>query len=210
MINENVHHKNEHTLYLAETGHGKSSCMKKCSGIPASGARVVLYDPNRDHPAHRFDTLPGFFRALARGHASGRGFRISYTGRGGVAVFEKVCEAVRAILDGNKRTYFVVEEYGSVSSPYPIQPEKHPAHYDLWTQGRKYGLIIHAASQRPQNISKDALENAGRIYAGGMGSRAAKSVNAETDIPAETLKGLAVGTFCEWKRGQGHREIRVF
>jgi hypothetical protein len=211
MYNENVHHKNGHTLYLAETGHGKSTLMKKKSGIPASGVRVVLFDPNRDHKAHRYKTRAGFARALRAAHLSGRGFRIAYTGETTAEAFEWVCKAVRAILDGSKTTYFIAEEYGSVSTGAgPILPKNYPAHFALWTQGRKFGLSIHAASQRPQNISKDALENAGRIYAGGMGSRAAKSVNNETDIPLEDIKALPVGTFIEWQRVQEHRRVVLF
>ena len=211
MRNENTRHPNRHTLYMAETGHGKSHCMAKFSGIPASGARLVLFDPNRDHKAHRFETRSGFARALAAANASGRGFRIAYTGPAGPKNFEWWCACVAAILDGDKLTFAIIEEYsGQSATAGLINPAREPWHSALWLQGRKYGLVIHAATQRPQRISKDALENAGAIFAGAMGSRARKSVAEETDIDPSQFTNLKVGEFLHWQRGRGHKLVRVF
>jgi hypothetical protein len=212
MYNENTAHPNRHTLYLAESGHGKSTCVKRVSGIPATGARVIIFDPNRDHKAHRYESKAKFAQAVKAGHLSGRGFRFALTIQTPLMQdFETFCEIVCAVLDGSRITYILAEEYGSVSpTAGPIDRVRSPYHYAMWTQARKYGGIIHGCSQRPQNISKDALENAGRIYAGGMGSRAAKSINAETDIPLAEIKALVPGEFIEWQRGKGHKKINVF
>ena len=60
--------------------------------------------------------------------------------------------------------------------------QKSPYHRKLWSQGRKYGLVIHATSQRPQSITKDSVENAAVIWAGNMGDLAAKRVGQAISV----------------------------
>lgn len=131
---------------------------------------------------------------------SGRGYRIAYAGEGGdVDLFEDVCAAVWSYLDGGRETHFIAEEYGAAcEGAGPIQIKRHPYHKRLWQEGRKYGLIWHATSQRPQSISKDALENAGVIWAGNMGLNAAKRVGQEIDKRPDELRDLQIGEFYRW------------
>ncbi|PCJ42092.1 MAG: hypothetical protein COA71_05735 [SAR86 cluster bacterium] len=184
--------------------------MKRCAGIPKKGARVLVFDPNKDHGGVQFTDRSKYARALAVANRSGRGFRLSFVGSG-VDTFEWWCKCVLLVLDGSKTTYILCDEY-SAQSPTSglINPKAFPAHAALWLQSRKYGGVIRAASHRPQNISKDALENAANIYVGGMGSRARKSVNAETDIPVDDIKALVIGEFFHWKRGAKVKKISLF
>ncbi|ACR13858.1 hypothetical protein [Teredinibacter turnerae] len=209
---ENTRLKNLHTLYLARSGHGKSQALKRRSGIAAAGQRVVLWDTNKDHDAHRFDKPALFFRALSRAHQSGKGFRIAYTGEGGnIDLFEDVCAAVWNILDGRTLTHFIAEEYGAAcEGPGPIQLKRHPFHKRLWQEGRKYGLVWHATSQRPQSISKDSIENAGRIWAGGMGMNAAKRIGQEIDVDFGQLRDITPGDFFRWEPAKQAEKIHVF
>jgi len=211
--NENTHLKNRHTLYLARSGHGKSQCLKRRAPIKPKGERVVLWDTNRDHDAHRFYKPSEFFRALERAEKSGKGFRIAYAGKGGdVDLFEDWCAAVWEILDGNKITHMVAEEYGAAcENAGPIQIKRHPYHKRLWQESRKYGGIWHATSQRPQSISKDSVENAGAIWAGGMGGLAAKRIGQEIDIHQSELMQISPGDFYYWEPGPTPAEkIHVF
>lgn len=143
--------------------------------------------------------------------ASGQGFRIAYTGPGDVDLFEDVCAAVWEILDGNKITHFVAEEYGAAcEGPGPIQIRRHPNHKRLWQEGRKYGLQWHATSQRPQSISKDAVENAGAIWAGSMGLNAAKRIGQEIDLRPDEIRAVQPGNFWYWTPSKPAEAIHVF
>lgn len=170
-----------------------------------------MWDTNNDHPAKRYKTLSGFFRALAAAERSGKPFRVAYTGDASPDAFEMWAAGVWEILDGSKVTYAIVEEYSDCcATAGPISVKRHMMHRRLWTQGRKYGLIIHATSQRPQLISKDGLGNAGEMWASHMDTGAAERVAKELDIDWRELKAAEAGHF--WYRGtRGDAElIHVF
>ena len=138
-------------------------------------------------------------------------FNIAYTGEPAPDLFEDWARAVWAILDGHKLTYIRVEEYSDgCANPGPINRNQFPFHRRLWTQSRKYGGIIHATSQRPQMISKDALGNAGLIWASSMDLAGADSVGREIDIKAAQLRELAPGQFYRWQIGGEAEKIHVF
>lgn len=210
-INENTDLPNRHALYLAMTGYGKSQTLIRKGGIPSNGTRVILWDNNKDHPAHRADRLSDFFRLLARAERSGRGYRIAYTGEPSPAVFEQWSRAVWSILDGRRPTYLMIEEYSDCCpGPQPLNPNQFPYHRRLWTQSRKYGGIIHATSQRPQLISKDALGNAGDIWASRMDSAAARRVAAEVDIDWRDLRSCRPGEFWYRNGSADAEKMQVF
>jgi hypothetical protein len=172
---------------------------------------VVLWDNNRDHPAHQYTNLAEFIRALGRGHKSGRGFRIAYTGDPSPAAFEVWAHGLWEILDGNRETYVLIEEYSDCCpGAGPLNPKSFFYHRRLWTQGRKYGAIIHATSQRPQLISKDALGNAGIIWGSHMDLSAAKRVAAELDIHHNELRACLPGEFFYRSNGAPAEKLRVF
>lgn len=166
---------------------------------------------NKDHPAHRFEKLGDFVRAVAKATKSGRGFRLAYTGEATPDAFEIWSHVIWEILDGNKQTFALIEEYSDCCrGPGPLRIRTDYYHRRLWTQGRKYGLIINATSQRPQLISKDALGNAGVIWASHMDMAAAKRVAAELDIHPNDLRGCGVGEFFYRNNGTQSEKIRVF
>lgn len=170
-----------------------------------------MWDNNRDHPAHQFKKLSAFFLALDKANKSGRGFRIAYTGDASPDNFELWSHGVWEILDGKKITYLLVEEYSDCCrGAGALSAGKDFYHRRLWTQSRKYGGIIHATSQRPQLISKDALGNAGQIWASSMDTRAAKRVGDEIDISAGALRDLQPGHFYHWRMGGDAQKIHVF
>lgn len=150
-------------------------------------------------------------RALAAGHKSGRGFRLAYTGDASPDAFEVWAHGVWEILDGRRETYLMIEEYSDCCpGPGPLRPNSAFYHRRLWTQGRKYGGIIHATSQRPQLISKDALGNAGIIWASSMDLSAAKRIAAEIDVNHDELRRCQVGEFFYRNNGAQAEKIKVF
>ena len=172
---------------------------------------MLLWDNNRDHPAHQFDRLGDFAREVGRATKSKRGFRLSYTGAASPDAFEIFASVVWEMLDGGKPTHLIIEEYSDCCrGPGLLTLKNDFAHRRLWTQGRKYGLIINATSQRPQLISKDALGNAGILWASSMDTAAAKRVAAEMDIPVDGLRACQVGEFFYRNNGAPAEKIKVF
>lgn len=153
MRNPDTSLPNRNTLYLACSGGGKSQALFQNQDIPRSKARVVLWDPDEDHPARRFNTLPSFKAALAEELRRGRGFRLAYSGDADVETFEKWCQMVCMILDGGKMTYVVIEELADVSETAGKASEWFGR---LLRRGRKYGARLHVTTQRGTEISKTA------------------------------------------------------
>lgn len=171
----------------------------------------MLWDINRDHPAHRFEKLGDFARAVGAANKSGRGFRLAYCGAPSPDAFEIWAAIYWEILDGNKLTHSIVEEYSDCCRGAGLLSQKNDFnHRRLWTQGRKYGAVIHATSQRPQLISKDALGNAGIIWGSFMDTKAAKRIADEIDINVGELRSCAKGEFFRREIGCVAERIKVF
>ncbi len=149
-INPNTKWANEHTLYLAASGGGKSQVLNQNRAIPEN-ARVILWDPTDDHKGHHFSNKKKFVSALMKGIQSGKGFRIAFNGVATVENYEWWCEVVWSCLNGNHRTYTIVEELSQVCVS---AGKATPNAAVLLNQGRKYGLVFHGTSQKPQEISK--------------------------------------------------------
>lgn len=155
--------------------------------------------------------MADFARAVARANKSNRGFRLAYVGEPSPDAFEIWSEIFWTVLDGNRITYSVIEEYSDCCRGAGLLSQsKDRFHRRNWTQSRKYGGIIHATSQRPQLISKDALGNAGVLWASNMDLAAAKRVAAEMDINESDLRNCGVGEFYHRDNGSVAEKIKVF
>lgn len=162
-INPNTAWNNQHNLYLAASGGGKSQAIKQNKAIPGRGVRVVAWDVDEDHNVRHFYNRADFARALLAGCRSGRGFRIGYAGECDVKSFEWWCALVFAALDGNVATHVIIEELADVSQSIG---KASPAFGQLLRRGRKYGAIVHAASQRGTEISKTVFTQSARHWVG--------------------------------------------
>ncbi len=152
-----------------------------------------------------------FFRALDRANKSNKGFRIAYTGEAAPDVFEDWSHGVWEILDGNKTTHLLIEEYSDCCrGPGLLSPAKEKYHRRLWTQSRKYGGIIYTTSQRPQLISNDSIGNVGQIWAGSMDLPAAKRIGQEIGVDRKLIQELDAGHFYHWQGGLNVEKHHVF
>jgi len=150
-------------------------------------------------------------RALERAHKSGKGFRIAYIGDPSPAAFEIWSHGLWEILDGGRETFAIIEEYGDCcGSPGSLSTKREFFHRRLWTQGRKYGAIIHATSQKPQLITKDALDNAAIIWASHMGLLPAERVAKEIEISSKELRDCSIGEFFFRDNVTQAEKMRVF
>lgn len=166
-INPDTSLSNNHTLYLACSGGGKSQAVYQNAELPKRGVWHVLFDPDEDHPARRFDTMASFkaglVAAVREAKRRGGGFRVAFTGEATVANFETWCALVWAILDGRRLTYITIEELAAVSES---AGKASPNFGRLLNRSRKYGGIIHATTQRGTEISKTAYVQCGKKIVG--------------------------------------------
>ena len=161
-INENPSLPNRHTGYLAKSGYGKSQALKQNKAIPRSGARVILWDPNKDHETNnRFFDRAKFARFLVNAMRSRKGFRIAWSGVQDVATFEWFSALVWKCLNGNKLLYILIEELAAVQPSSGTAP---PNFSILCNQSRKYGGILHWTTQRSPEISQTVLEATEHSY----------------------------------------------
>lgn len=160
-INPNTQYPNRNQLYLARSGGGKSQALGQ--NLPQSKARVLLYDISHDHRGVHITDKGAYVRALKGALSSGKGFRLAYDGGTSIDDFEWWCQVVWAALDGNYITHVVVEELSAVCAT-AAKASHHAA--ILLNQGRKYGMIFHGTSQKPQEISKTFYDQCEILHVG--------------------------------------------
>lgn len=187
-INQSTKHKQENTLYLACSGGGKSQALYQNAAIPRRGVRAVMFDPDSDHPAKRFDSLSGFKAALIAALKQGGGFRIAYSGEADVKIFEAWCKMIWAILDGNHKTYIIIEELATVTETVTKATRFFGL---LLNRGRKYGAKIHMTTQRGTEICKTAYIQSKYKYVGVQEGNDIKKMADLCAISQERIRQLS-------------------
>jgi hypothetical protein len=152
-VNPDTGHSNLNTLYLACSGGGKSQALMQNPAIPKTGARVLLWDIDHDHAAYRFESMQRYRNAVIGGLKSGKGFRIAYSGADTVEAFEMFCRIAWACLDGQRKTWVIIEELADVT---PSIGKASPEFGRLLRKGRKFGAELHITTQRGAEIPKTA------------------------------------------------------
>lgn len=192
---------NRHTLAIGLTGSGKSQVMKQKAPIPKSGARVVLFDPSRDHSkgVHYYSNRAQFARALIEANARGKGFRIGYDGVRSPEIYDWWCGCCIALLDGKKELYMMTEELAGVSLHSGRAMTNHRF---LLNESRKYGGVYCATTQFPARISKDVYDNAGTIFFGKTAPRLQSQFSADFGLEPVEFKNLQNLEFLRWEGGK--------
>lgn len=175
-VNPNPSLPNRNTLYLGRSGSGKSQALLQRSGIPARGARVLLLDPNHDHPCHRIKGYRRFAVTVAAAIQSGRGFRLALDETPCEETLEAFSRVVLTALDGNHLTFTIIEELSGWSAKVGKAP---PWTARMINEGRKFGLVFHGTTQKPQNISKDFYEQCAVRWVGMQKTSRQKKLLAE-------------------------------
>lgn len=183
-INPNASLPNRNTLYLGASGAGKTQMLKQNAEIPKHGARVLLYDPNLDHKAARFQKASQFGRAVMAAIKTGRGFRIAYTGGSCEADHEWFCRFVFMLLDGRHLTYVIDEELGGSGQRTGSAA---PWHAKLMNQGRKFGLRYHGVVQFATEVPKTVYRNCEVKCVGRLEADAATKLSKEISVSPEKI-----------------------
>lgn len=203
-INPNPGHPNKNTLYLACSGGGKSQALKQNIAIPKKTVRHLLWDIDHDHKASRYESMKQFKAAVIAGIKSGRGFRIAFSGDDTVDNFEMFCAIAWAILDGKKTTFITIEELADVTA---TAGKASPHFGRLLRKGRKFGMQLHATSQRGAEISKTVFTQCPIKYIGIQEGGDIKSMAAVTGVSVPEISGLNPLEFFKKTPGAGNSEL---
>lgn len=189
-INPNPEHPNRHTLAAGCTGSGKSQAVKQKLLPNGSGHRVILWDPDEDYriaPACRFIQRAAFARAVRHAVASGKGFRLAWSGAVDQATFEYFCKVCWAALDGRHLTHIVVEELADVE---PSAGKASGTWGELLRKSRKYGGVIIPVTQRGAEVSKTCWNQMAVKWIGQQKGNDLKRMAVEADVTEAELRTL--------------------
>lgn len=150
---------NRHMVLIGASGSGKSSYLRKLPEIQKA-RRVLAWDPDADHRLVHVHSVAGLHAACRK---AGFGpIRVGLTVPPSMDAFGKFCGVAFAMAHGAAPLVVLVEELADVTTPAKAAPEWG----ELARRGRKYGAIIAATSQRPQEIDKTILGQADTIWCG--------------------------------------------
>ena len=208
--NANTAHQPEHAIYLAGTGGGKTTALKNNPALPFGKGRFVFWDPDKDYYAVHIDNLRTYMRELGKAINSGKPFRMAYSPPDGLDTpenFERWCRIIWAYLDGDYKTHVVVEELADVSVS---SGKSSPCWGRLLRKGRKYGAVIHMVSQRPQEISKTAINQCTYKFVGIQNtSQDALHASKLAGIDIHDITNLKQLEFMVQANGQGIKKINA-
>lgn len=161
-------------VVCGSSGSGKSAWIKKQL---ARKKRVIIWDPDDEYDGQRITKQPDLVR-IVRAARQGR-FR--YVGKPGD--FNFFCRVAFAW----SRCTVVAEEIAGVTNPGKAPDGWHT----LVSRGRKRGVTLYAATQRPAESDKTVFGNATELHVGRMTRRKDRQYMAqELDVNLELLDNL--------------------
>ena len=198
-IHPNESKANRHCLVLGKSGSGKTYWLKHQPLLKRRGVRLLVWDPYESHDCAYFRDRRQFARHVALAVKSGRGFRLGLSVHPDPEAFEWFCRIAWAALDGRRDTVIMVEELGDVSKPGKAGQN--------WGQlvrvGRKYGAILLAVSQRPQEIDKTLFTQVARVWCGLVSSYDQAYCERHIGLPRGALGQIKPGSY-EFVLSDGH------
>lgn len=190
-INPDASLPNRHALAAGCTGSGKTQAVKQRLLPKGKGHRVILWDPDEDYrvaPSCRFTERAAFARAVRQALASGRGFRLAWSGRVDTGTFDWFCRVCWAALDGRHLTYIGIEELADVE---PSSGKAANAWGELLRKSRKYGGILIPVTQRGAEVSKTCWNQMAEKWIGQQQGTDIKRMAGEASVSQSDLQGLA-------------------
>ncbi|MEZ8106822.1 hypothetical protein [Vibrio cortegadensis] len=194
--NSNQAHHAAHTAYIAATGGGKTTAVKKLDLIQR-GAQVVFFDPYENYcrdkfkgqNVQRFTEFAPFAHALVSARKHKKGFKIALVKQATHSNLETFSSIVWSVGDGNKPLLnVVVEELATCSETSAKLKGKSG---ELWRGGRQFGLVVHSMFQRMQEVPKTVSTQSPRWWVGGLSSSAdVEAISKARGVAPDKLKNL--------------------
>lgn len=159
-INPNNELSAKHCLYMAQTSSGKSTAINEQI---KEEPRVIYWDPDEDYKAKkRFSSLSSFADYLVK-HGGDKKLSVALSvSNVNKKTFDFFNNCVWLVANGKQETHVIWEELADVSDSSNLTDYAG----QLVRKGRKYGIVIHAATQRPQNVAKILFSQCKRKWIG--------------------------------------------
>lgn len=175
--NSNVALPANHTLYVATTGGGKTTAVKKLQTVP-KGAQVAFFDPYRNYAGKKFKgqqvqaftEFAPFARALVAARKNKAGFKIALVKEANAQNLETFAAIIWSLGNGNKPLFHVVIE--ELASAVETAGKLKGKAGELWRGGRQFGLVMHSLFQRMQEVPKTVVTQSVNWWVGGLASLA--------------------------------------
>lgn len=176
-VNSNQAHPPKHVVYIATTGGGKTTAVKKLGLIP-KGSQAVFFDPYQNYSGKKFQgqnvqtftEFGAFARALVAARKHKRGFKLALVKDATMENLETFAAIVWSCGDGNKPLLHVaIEELGTIAETTGKLKGKAG---ELWRGGRQFGLVLHSMFQRTQEVPKTVISQSPYWWVGGLASMA--------------------------------------
>lgn len=154
--------KAEIIAVMGASGAGKSTYMKR-ELRRRKPARLLIYDPDEEYLAfgRKVETMADLLSVLKMCGTS-RPFRLVFVPHADPEIAKRQFNVLcRAAFEVGNLT-LKVDELAGVTTPSWAPP----GWKMVSTRGRKRGIVIYGAAQRPANIDKDFLGNASKVRSG--------------------------------------------
>lgn len=183
--------ENKHSLAMGISGAGKTYWLINHPWIKKRGVRLLVWDPYESHDVFFCRSRAQFARELKAAAASGRGYRLGLAVHPTPAAFEWFCRCAWAVLNGRRETVILVEELADVAKAGKAGPD--------WGRlirvGRKYGAVIMAATQRPQEIEKTLFTQVSRMWAGLVSPYDQTYVERNLGLERGAMRGIEANSY---------------
>jgi len=184
-VNSNEDHLNRHVLAMGKSGSGKSYWMMSHRLVKQSD-RVIVWDPYQTHNVKYYSSLKEFARVIHSCIKKKQKLRIGLSVNPTKENFEFFCRCIWSLADGNVETVVLVEELADVS--------RSGGATGTWGNiirvGRKYGLVIMAATQRPQDIDKTLFTQVAKMWCGYISNYDQPYVERNLGLKPRTLSQI--------------------
>lgn len=186
--------KAEIVAVLGASGSGKSSYMK-AELRREKPRRLLIYDPDGEYPTFgRQVSKLADVQSVLHQASGGKGFKLVFRPHADPVKARKQFDMLcRLVFEAGDMRY-LVDELADVTTP-----SWSPPGWSMVTRrGRKRGIRIFGAAQRPANIDKNFLGNCSRVRSGRlMYEDDAKAVSKVLGVPPGEMLALAPLHFIE-------------
>lgn len=190
-------------IYVGATGSGKSTALKRTlDGAPA--AWRIIVDPDGEY--YRYGLRCSSLADLVNRVQGGRGslvFVPSLDRATAIRQFAFCCAVAWRIAERGRPVHFVVDELSEFTTAIEAPHEWRR----LVKRGRKAGITIDAAAQRPAEIDKTIWSNATLIRSGRLNFAADQSVIAAA-LGVGVDQVIALGQLDYLERDRNTGELR--